>query len=370
MPAVGIEALAPERAGGELTPIRALVLARIACEGGATRAEIVRDLAPFVAHPLSPAEWRTTADTEIAALARSALVAPIRQRYTASAEGMVVAATFLGQEPASVVVWPEQRDVRLVAMALGIPPGDRAKLKALARPDGLRAAIVQRAFGLPIKPAQSANRLRAQLAVAALERAFGGKVKAAGAGLSGKAGRVLAGHLSRQPREFGSDGRLVAALAAEQIDARQADANALRLALMRAFVSAGYGTAHPASATAHHRPPAASAVHGMAAFGAASNPPDLATFARQVHAAAASRALGWPGHRKAYISHVWQAIRVACPAWALSEIEFKCMLAEAHRAGRVALASADLKDKRDLEDLRRSAITDRNTVWHFVRVEA
>ncbi len=364
MPAVTSEALTPERASKELALIPALVLVRIACEGGATRAEIVRDLAPILAHRLSPAEWRAAAEAGIAALVRMALVAPTRQRYAARPRGAAAAAVFLGQEPAALVAWPEQRDVRLVAKALAMPAGDRAKLKALARPEGLRAVVVQRAFGLPIRAAQSANRLRAQLAVVALERAFGNKVKSrlgAGAGLSAKAGRLLAGQLSRHPRDFGSDGRLIAALAAEQIDARQADADALRSAILRSFVGAGLARA---SAIA---PSAVLARPGRPAGG--SERPDLATFAREVQAAAAGRAQGWPGHRKAYISHVWQAIRASCPAWALSEIEFKCMLAEAHRAGQVALAGADLKDKRDLEDLRQSAINDRNCVWHFVRVE-
>ena len=61
MPAVTSEALTPERASEELALIPALVLVRIACEGGATRAEIVRDLAPFLAQRLSPAEWRAAA---------------------------------------------------------------------------------------------------------------------------------------------------------------------------------------------------------------------------------------------------------------------------------------------------------------------
>jgi hypothetical protein len=362
MPAVTTEALAPEFAGAEFPLIRMLALARIASEGGATRAEIVRDLADLLAHRLSPAEWRAAAEAEIAALAGLALVASSRHRYTATPKGATAAAALLGQQPPSVVAWPEQRDVRLLAKALGVPPGDRAKLKAIARPDGLRAAIVQRAFGLPIRPSQSANRLRAQLAAVALERAFGSKLKSAGAGLSAKAGRRLAGQLLRNPRDFGSDGRLIAALAAEQSQARQADASALRSAVLRSFVDAALASARAA-------PSSRSAAPITLSDDAGSARPDLATFAREVHAAAATRAQGWPGHRKAFISQVWQAIRVACPAWALSEIEFKCMLAEAHRAGRIALASADLKDKRDLEDLRQSAIADRNAVWHFVRVE-
>lgn len=91
-------------------------------------------------------------------------------------------------------------------------------------------------------------------------------------------------------------------------------------------------------------------------------------FVTEVRSAAARCAEGWPGNRKAFISLTWQAIR-AGTGWGLSEIEFKCMLAEAHRAGHVALATADLKDKRDLKVLQESAIPFKNTVWHFVRVD-
>jgi hypothetical protein len=45
------------------------------------------------------------------------------------------------------------------------------------------------------------------------------------------------------------------------------------------------------------------------------------------------------------------------------------MLTEAHRCGLLVLANADLKDKRDLKDLQASAVTYKNTVWHFIRVE-
>ena len=97
--------------------------------------------------------------------------------------------------------------------------------------------------------------------------------------------------------------------------------------------------------------------------------PDLGQFADAVRRAAAGRAEGWPGNRKAYISHVWAAIRSNEPRWGLSEIEFKCMLAEAHRLGAVVLANADLKNKSNMAELESSAVPYKNTVWHFVRVE-
>ena len=81
------------------------------------------------------------------------------------------------------------------------------------------------------------------------------------------------------------------------------------------------------------------------------------------------QAQGWPGNRKAYISHVWHTMRERRPEWGLTEIEFKCMLAEAHRAGSLALANADLKDNSSIKDLQDSAVVYKNAVFHFIRVD-
>ena len=84
---------------------------------------------------------------------------------------------------------------------------------------------------------------------------------------------------------------------------------------------------------------------------------------------AGDKAQGWPGNRKAYISHVWHTVRERRPEWGLSEIEFKCMLTEAHRAGSLALANADLKDNSSIKDLQDSAVVYKNAVFHFIRVD-
>ena len=97
--------------------------------------------------------------------------------------------------------------------------------------------------------------------------------------------------------------------------------------------------------------------------------PGLAQFSAGVLNAARDHAEGWPGNRKAFISQVWNAIRTSHPEWGLSEIEFKDMLAGAHRAGQLVLTGADLKNKQDIKNLEASAILYKNTVWHFVRVE-
>ena len=45
------------------------------------------------------------------------------------------------------------------------------------------------------------------------------------------------------------------------------------------------------------------------------------------------------------------------------------MLAEAHRAGVLLLANADLKDGASIADVQASAIVYKNTIFHYVRVD-
>jgi hypothetical protein len=349
-----------------------LLLVRAACEGGATRADVVRDLAPLLAHKLSPAEWRRAAEQASVDLVDRGLAGEKRGRLSATDAGAQLAAHYLGQATLAGHDWPAMRDVMLVAKALGVEREPPARLKSLARPEALSAMIVQQAFRLPIKKNEQPARIRARLALLALERAFGNKIKAGmgpGTGLSAKAGRTLAGQLSRKPREFATDARLIAELAAEQIDAPRADLEQLRLALLKRLGTRALEQ-HRA-ATAGPRGPALAPPSALpqAANDAPPLRPDMTQFARTVHAAARTCADGWPGNRKAYISNVWDAVRVSAPQWGLSEIEFKCMLAEAHRSGDVVLANADLKDKKNIRELESSAILYKNTVWHFVRVE-
>ncbi len=336
-----VEDITPRpRAAAAPQGIGSLVLARLSVAFGATRAEIVRDLMPLVSHRLSPAEWRAAAAEAAAELLSSGLAAEARGRLTptdAGAEAMRGAFGHRGAVPAS---WPDLRDQRLVARALGLEGESAAKLKSLATPDGLRAIILQKAFGLPLKGNQTANRLRVELAVVALERAFGNKIKGglgASGGFTAKAGRLLAGQLSARPRDFGSDGRLIAELAAEQAGAPQSDADAVRLALLRRWVSTllpsnaatPTSPAAPVTATAAlHRAERAGHVRDAAASSAPTpandagpavptpqqmQRPGLEDFAAAVKTVAGTVAEGWPGNRKAFISQVWQAIRASWP---------------------------------------------------------
>jgi hypothetical protein len=364
----------------DMDRVRAIVLVRVASASqGIARGELLDDLAPLAAHRLAAGHWRALLEREIAALADAGLIVPKAGHIETTQAGRARAGIFLGIKGNLPRSWSEVRDVRLLAKALGLDREGAKRLKALATPDGLRAAILQRTYKLKIKGVPTASRLRSALAAIALERAFGNKVQAGLAGklgLSPKAGRLLAGQLAQRPRDFGTDRRLVAALAAQGAGATQTGLEALRLALLRRFIEGAEESGVPV-AKPNPKPKRKPAPPALVRPLPAPTPPpadatarpDLAGFAREVHRHAVGRAHGWPGDRKAYISHVWQHVRDGRADWGLSEIEFKAMLAEAHRAGHVVLANADLKDGAAARDLQESALTYKNAVFHFIRVD-
>ena len=363
MSAPSREAPAPSGKGAAPAALDNLLLARIASAGGATRAQLARDLGPLFSNRLSPAEWRSAVDAALSRLDASGLVREHRGRLRASAGGAAAVARFLGEKEAHARAWSEQRDIWLIAKALGVDAGNPGLRSALTRPEGLGALIVQKAFGLAMRQALSPTKLRAALALFALERAFGDAVRSGlqkGSALSAQTGRVLAGQLMQSPREFTTDARLIAALSAEVAGAARPEIEMLRLALLRRLA----GTAAPETPANAVAKPVDRPVGAKTA-----QRPGLAQFSTGVLNAARTHAEGWPGSRKAFISQVWKAIRTSHPEWGLSEIEFKDMLAGAHRAGQLVLASADLKNKQNMQEFEDSAILYKNTVWHFVRVE-
>ncbi|MFA5898439.1 MAG: hypothetical protein WC829_04940 [Hyphomicrobium sp.] len=362
--------------GASLGNLDDLILARIACSGGATRAQVVRDMGPIAAANLAGPQWRTIADTALAGLMVSELIKDTRSRLRLTERGEERVARYFGEKQAHSRTWSDQRDLWLIAKALGADASKPALRSALSRLDGLSALVVQHAFGLSMRQALSPSKLRAALALVALERAFGGNVKEGlekGAALSAKAGRVLAGQLLSKPRELVTDTRLIAALCADQVGLQRCDVDGLQLALLRRLASVATPVSPPIAAKPVLRetgeslsPPPPQLILQAEQT---PQPPGLAQFSAGVLTAARTKAEGWPGARKAFISRVWDAIRTSHPEWGLSEIDFKDMLTGAHRAGQLVLTGADLKNKQNIKEFEDSAILYKNTVWHYVRVE-
>ena len=345
MSALSTKAQARPAGGAASAVIDDLILARVACSGGATRAQIVRDLGPLVTPKLSSAQWRDAVDAALARLDASGKVRDARGRLRLAEPGEAAVARYFGEKEAHARTWNDQRDIWLVAKALGVDASKPALRSALSRPDGLSALFVQQAFGLAVRQALSPSKLRAALALVALERAFGDNVTdglGKGSALSAKAGRVLAGQLLHKPRELPTDTRLVAALCADQAGSVRFEADTLRLAVLRKLASVDA----PISPQPSPSPPCGPCANRnrrrrkILTSQPEETPqrPGLAQFSAGVLTAARTRAEGWPGARKAFISRVWDAIRTSHPEWGLSEIEFKDMLAGAHRAGQLVLA--------------------------------
>lgn len=384
MTAVLLEARPSKAADAAIPGLRLLVLARIACEEGASRPELARELANFI----TGIAGRLAIDTEVAQLVRDGHAIETRARFTASQTGLACLLTELGIK-ALPKTWAELRDLRLVAKALRLENQGPARIKALADADALRVEILAEAYGIKLRGAASATKVRAALALVALEQAFGNKIKselASGTDFNAKTARVLAGQLLLKPRDAGTDKRLVALLAAEAVDSVKSDGDALRTALLRRLAGTKPEAVNPAPARVRKTEPAAPAkVAPSSQVDSPQSPapqapvalqrppaaarPDLAGFVKVVQQIAGLHAEGWPGNRKAMISRVFSAIAAAYPGWGLKLVEFKAMLAECHRIGHLALVTADLKDKSQLDALRESAIAYKNTVWHLIRVE-
>src|SRR5690606_21773819 len=126
--------------------------------------------------------------------------------------------------------------------------------------------------------------------------------------------------LSRNPRAFPTDAKLIAELAAEHAGARDATLEALRIGILRGLGTRALEAASPEGGDEAERPASMPVrVTAPAALKPAANDPtpapapprssrpDLAEFARAVKQAAAARAEGWAGSRKAFISHVWDS---------------------------------------------------------------
>lgn len=379
MQAVALDAAPSAAPHSEPVRLRGVVLTRVACAPkGIARQVLLDDLAAMAPARVAAAHWRQRLEAVLAELGRDNLLGEVAHKLQCTEAGRTAAAQFLGLKGALPHTWTEARDTKLVARALGIERESAKRLKALAKPEGLRAAVLQRAYALKIRGVATPSRLRAALAAVALARAFGNRARegfGGKLGLSAKAGRLLAGQLAAKPRDFNTDARLVAALAAESVGAVKPDFAALQSGVLRRFLEADLDAearvpARPAPAPAPRLQPSLDAPPRVPLAPAAGLRPDLAGFGKAVRDLAVKDAQGWSGNRKAYISHIWRRMREEHAGWGLSEIEFKCMLAEAHRAGHLALANADLKDAKSLKDVQESALVYKNAVFHFVRVEA
>ena len=335
-----------------------IVLLRLAfgAEEGETEVQLRKDLHPIVMHQVSATEWRTVLGQIIVRLVDCGLMRPVRANaYMCTENSQARILEFLQISRLPKLAWHEIRDGYLTALALNLAPNGKLAVRLLSA-EGLRAAIIIDHFNLPYDIATaSLEQIRVGLATVAEQRGLTSGIRTTPIhekNLSHKEAVMMGAKLLKSRHVVESDGELFACLAAELVGAMNESASELRQMLFRQLISARESSELPKRIT-----PILEA------------PPELSEFTCEVKTIAANSAVGWPGNKRAFISHVWRDLKAKFPHWNLDREGFKEMILNAQRAGLLRLTIADLRDKSNVEDVAESRIAYKNSEWHFIRVE-
>ncbi len=342
-----------------------IIVLRILCAGdtGCTFSDLKNEIQPFVSHRLSPGEWRQTLKDVLDNLLEQNLIGTLnKDRFVAQNDGLKSVLDFLNLKTLPTKDWKEFKAVYLIAKALELKSRSSKTLKPLKMAEGIRAAIVKKYFNLPLKAEiPGAVQIRNALALHTIGEAFEAPKESKFSGNSRvpeKLALFLASRKLHRPREVETSSQLLTLLAAEAVGSLQADPSALRLALIRKLVNRSEKTKVNKDESLL-----------LKSYDLPKTSMDLVKFSGIVHKLAKTRAKGWSGNKRAYISHVWDCIKNEKTDLKLDEHAFKSMLTDAHRAGHLTLAIADLRDKENITDIQNSVTRYKNTEWHFIRVE-
>ena len=346
----------------DLSCLAQIIVLRILCSGenGCTNAEVTNDLQQYTSHRLSMGEWRSTLESILENLQQKKAISQTdKGKITCLEKGEKEALEFLGIEKLPTHDWKDLKAIYLSAKALGLKSRSSKTLKPLKTAEGLRAAIVKTYFNLLIKAEiPSISQIRNALAIDTIGETFKAPKENAistNSRVPEKLALFLASKKLNRPRDVDSSSQLLSLLAAEAIGSVQSDPNALRLTLLRKLITKQEHSTHQLGANKDMEKK--------------DKKLNLEDFSGIVHKLAESHAKGWTGNRRAYISHVWNSLKKEKPNLKLDEDAFKSMLTEAHRAGHITLAIADLRDKANITDIQNSVTRYKNTEWHLIRVE-
>lgn len=357
-------------APADLPVLKILALTRLLASGdsGATEAVVSKDLAPLARHALDAQAWAGDLKAALAELESAGLLGRSTKGKTTK-----LALTDAGRQrtlealgttgTAATPTWAKLKSDHLPALALG---------RSGRSPVNLKVEILRSSFALDLgdgKPtmAQASDALASKLLGLEPGRKFTAdnilRKLLADAGIAIPAGQKPGPSSLREAlfrRELGdpSARKPLELLATRSVGARQSSAAEMAAAVVRAWVERSGEKSATVGPPKVEEPPKAEAA-----------PLNLAEFARRVVAAARTSPTGWFGDAKVFISHVWQAIQVDPSIRAAGQPTFKDRLIEAHRARLLELARADLVEAMDPVDVRESATTYQNVIYHFVRVE-
>jgi hypothetical protein len=255
--------------------------------------------------------------------------------------------------------WKTLKNTDWVAHALVLPALSTETRKRLGEADGLRAAILQQGFDLPIAPfstltqarnallwqhlchPQTAERLQAQLPDLRQQAFNQGTVMAA-----------LLNDLLQTPKPLPWDNAL-SQLVAKVAQAKRTTPDELRTAILRQAVTSPVSPS-PSTDTTTTTPPA---------------PLSDEAFAELTLNAAKATQDGRLGDTKIFISRVWATLQQQHPDLTLSLEDFKQRLLTANQQRRLDLSRADLAYALDAHDVSASEINHLNSTFHFIRLD-
>ncbi|AEI62087.1 hypothetical protein [Corallococcus macrosporus] len=309
-----------------------------------TRKELEAALRSFVEHRLSRSEWKARFESLLESLLGGGTVA-LRGRsglaLTPTGRTAVLRFLHLDQPPRGLT-WKKLKATHLVALSLDLP-ASKAVVARMKDADGVRAAALQRQHGLDAEEgltlAQTRDRLLWRELGVETDRPF--TLSAVQAHLLGK----MLDTETKDPRKG------VEQLAARAAGASRADAEAVRLSLLRRFAVAQ-------ADDASEDEPEVRAAPGSEAQAAP------AAFAERVLSVARDLPTGRFGANKVFISHVWKALQ---PEWRTREA-FNAALLEANRTRLLSLTRADLVSAMDPKDVAESEVQSFGASFHFVVV--
>ncbi len=351
-----------------------LVIIRLlyGAEEGETEVALRKDLHPLVMQQMSAGEWRNCLGQIIVSLVNEGFMRPVRANaYMVTEHSQPRALKFLKLSNLPKTPWHEIRDGYLIAISLGLQPA-RPLVARLTSAEGLRSILLTLHYNLPYDIASvTVDQIRLGLAKIAEGRGLTSGIRTTPVreNITQKEAVMMGSKLLKSGHVVESDGELLACLAQEVVGAVNESAAELRQMLFRQLISSRE------SSEVQKLVKAPGQIQDLSPTGAAEcperePPPPLPEFTDGVMDIAKSIAVGWPGNKRAFISHIWQELRQRYPEWQFTEDEYKEMIVSAQRAGLLRLAIADLRDKTNVDDVAKSRVSYKNSEWHFIRVDS
>ncbi|MBE9156478.1 hypothetical protein IQ265_06490 [Nodosilinea sp. LEGE 06152] len=255
--------------------------------------------------------------------------------------------------------WKTLKNTDWIAHALNLPALSTETRRRLAEADGLRAAILQQGFDLPIAPfgtltqarnvllwqhlcnPQTAENLQNQMPDLQQQAFNQGTVMAA-----------LLNDLLQAPKPMPWD-KALSQLVAKVAQAKRTTPDELRTTILRQAVT-----------STEPLPPKSDTPNSVPLTALSDE-----AFAELTLNAAKATQDGRLGDSKVFISRVWATLQQQRPDLTLSLEDFKQRLITANQQRRLDLSRADLAYALDANDVSASEINHLNSTFHFIRLD-